>query len=155
MPKITRQHCCRKQQTENRRGNRQRHSRQGMWAQPRQLTKDSFYFPAVVERSVTSKLPFLFYLPVFIFLPFTVWESKLYPQDFDINISNKPNIYSPHNARRHIRTLGVYLSSSVFYHGQQYVAISRVTSSANIKIFSGQGPDEYMRNVVNREVLEM
>jgi hypothetical protein len=29
------------------------------------------------------------------------------------------------------------------------------TSSANIKIFSGQGPDEYMRNVVYREVLEM
>jgi hypothetical protein len=32
---------------------------------------------------------------------------------------------------------------------------SRVTSSANIKIFSGQGPDEYMRNVIYREVLEM
>jgi hypothetical protein len=31
----------------------------------------------------------------------------------------------------------------------------RLTSSANIKIFSGQGPDEYMRNVVYREVLGM
>jgi hypothetical protein len=29
------------------------------------------------------------------------------------------------------------------------------TSGANIKIFSSQGPDEYMRNVVYREVLEM
>jgi len=37
-----------------------------------------------------------------------------HPQDFDINISNKPD-----------------------------------------KIFSGQGPDEYMRNVIYREVLEM
>ncbi|KAH8968658.1 hypothetical protein BDL97_03G140000 [Sphagnum fallax] len=40
-------------------------------------------------------------------------------------------------------------------HGQLYVAISRVTSSANIKIFNDQGPDKYMRNVVYKEVLEM
>jgi len=50
---------------------------------------------------------------------------------------------------------GVYLPSLIFYHGQLYVAISWVTSSANIKIFSSQGPDEYMRNVVYREVLKM
>jgi hypothetical protein len=63
-----------------------------------------------------------------------------HPQDFDINISNKPNIHLP---------------SPVFSHGQVHVVISRVTSSANIKIFSDQGPDGYMRNVVYREVLEM
>jgi hypothetical protein len=50
---------------------------------------------------------------------------------------------------------GVYLPSLVFYHGQLYVAMSQVTSSANIKILSGQGPNEYMRNVIYREVLEM
>jgi ATP-dependent DNA helicase PIF1 len=54
-----------------------------------------------------------------------------------------------------VNNVGVYLPSPVFYHGRLYVAISQVTSSANIKIFSGQGPDEYMRNVVYREVLEM
>jgi len=54
-----------------------------------------------------------------------------------------------------LNNVGVYLPFPVFYHGQLYVAISRVTSSANIKIFSGQGPDEYMWNVVYREVLEM
>jgi ATP-dependent exoDNAse (exonuclease V) alpha subunit len=54
-----------------------------------------------------------------------------------------------------LNNVGVYLPSPVFYHDQLYVAISRVTSSANIKIFNGEGPDEYMWNVVYREVLEM
>jgi ATP-dependent exoDNAse (exonuclease V) alpha subunit len=51
--------------------------------------------------------------------------------------------------------VGVYLPSPVYSHGHLYVAISRVTSSANIKIFNGQGPNGYMRNVVCKEVLEM
>ncbi len=59
------------------------------------------------------------------------------------------------NQGQTLNNVGVYLPSPIFYHGQLYVVISQVTSSANIKIFSGQGPDEYVRNVVHREVLEM
>jgi len=54
-----------------------------------------------------------------------------------------------------LNNVGVYLPSPVYSHGQLYVVISRVTSNANIKIFSGPGPDGYMRNVVYKEVLEM
>jgi ATP-dependent DNA helicase PIF1 len=49
----------------------------------------------------------------------------------------------------------VYFSSPIYSHGQLYVAISWVTSSANIKIFNGQGHDGYMRNIIDKEVLEM
>jgi hypothetical protein len=54
-----------------------------------------------------------------------------------------------------LNNVEIYLPSPVYSHGQLYVAIPQVTSSADIKIFSGQGPDEYMQNVVYREVLEM
>jgi hypothetical protein len=54
-----------------------------------------------------------------------------------------------------LNNVGVYLLSPFFSHGQLYVTISWVTSSANIKIFSDQGPNGYMRNVVYKEVLEM
>ncbi len=59
------------------------------------------------------------------------------------------------NQGQTLDNVGVYLPSSVYSHGQLYVAISWVTSSANIKIFNGQGPNGYMRNVVYKEVLEM
>ncbi len=55
-----------------------------------------------------------------------------------------------------MNNIGVYLLSSVFYHGQLYVAIlSHLTGHKQCKHQDFQGPDEYMRNVVYREVLEM
>jgi len=54
-----------------------------------------------------------------------------------------------------LNNVGVYMSSTVYSHGQLYVAISQVTGSANLKIFSGQGPNGYMWNVIYKEVLEM
>jgi len=54
-----------------------------------------------------------------------------------------------------VLNVGVYLLFPIYSHGQLYVAISWVTSNANIKIFNGQGPNGYMRNVIYKEVLEM
>jgi hypothetical protein len=56
---------------------------------------------------------------------------------------------------RHWITLGYICHLQSISHGQLYVAISQVTSSANIKIFNGQGLNGYMRNVIYKEVLEM
>ncbi len=59
------------------------------------------------------------------------------------------------NQGQTFNNVGVYLPSLIYSHGHLYVAISRVTSSANIKIFNGQSPSRYMRNVVYKEVLEL
>jgi ATP-dependent DNA helicase PIF1 len=52
-----------------------------------------------------------------------------------------------------LNNVKIYLPSLVYSHGQLYVAISQVTSNANIKIFNDQ--DGYMRNVVYKEDLEI
>jgi hypothetical protein len=60
-----------------------------------------------------------------------------HPQDFDINISNKPNIHSPHNARKHTRTLGyicclrsfTMVSCMLLSHGSQAMQTSRFSTA--------------------------
>jgi ATP-dependent exoDNAse (exonuclease V) alpha subunit len=83
----------------------------------------------------------------------TDWPFVLHRRQFLVRVAFAMTINKSQGQT--LNNVGVYLPSPVFYHGQLYVAISRVTSSANIKIFSGQGPHEYMRNVIYREVLEM
>jgi ATP-dependent exoDNAse (exonuclease V) alpha subunit len=83
----------------------------------------------------------------------TDWPFVLHRRQFLVRVAFAMTINKSQGQT--LNNVGIYLPSPVFYHGQLYVAISRVTSSANIKIFSGQGPHEYMRNVIYREVLEM
>jgi len=63
-----------------------------------------------------------------------------HPQDFDININNKPNIYSPHNAQRHKERKRALIAQ----HGSALVALA---------VFQQQ--PKAQRNVVYREVLKM
>ena len=53
-----------------------------------------------------------------------------------------------------VKHVGLDLSSSVFTHGQFYVAVSRVTSISNIKaIWNAQQEEAITKNIVYTEVL--
>ncbi len=83
----------------------------------------------------------------------TDWPFVLRRRQFPIRVAFAMTINKSQGQT--FNNVGVYLPSPVYSHGQLYVAISWVTSSANIKIFNGQGPNGYMQNVVYKEVLEM
>jgi ATP-dependent DNA helicase PIF1 len=73
------------------------------------------------------------------------WPFVLHCHQFPVRVAFAMTINKSQGQT--LNNVGVYLPSPVFSHGQLYVAISRVTSSANIKIFSSQGLDGYMWNV--------
>jgi ATP-dependent DNA helicase PIF1 len=94
------------------------------------------------------------FIPCIIMSPSgTDWPFVLHCHQFLVRVAFAMTINKSQGQT--LNNVGVYFSSPIFSHGQLYVAISRVTSSANIKIFSGQGPNGYMQNVVYREVLEI
>jgi len=94
------------------------------------------------------------FIPRIIMSPFGIdWPFVLCCRQFPVRVAFVITINKSQGQT--FNNVGVYLSSSVYSHGQLYVVISRVTSSANIKIFNGQGLNRYMRNVVYKEVLEM
>jgi len=83
----------------------------------------------------------------------TYWPFVLRCRQFPVRVAFAITINK--NQGQTFNNVKVYLPSPVYSHGQLYVAISRVISSANIKIFNGQGPHRYMRNVIYKEVLEL
>jgi hypothetical protein len=83
----------------------------------------------------------------------TDWPFVLRRRQFPIRVAFAITINKSQGQT--FNNVGVYLSSPVYSHGQLYVAISQVTSSANIKIFNDEGPDKYMRNVIYKDVLDL
>ncbi len=81
------------------------------------------------------------FIPRIIMSPCEIdWPFVLHHCQFPIRVAFAMTINKSQGQT--LNNVTVYLPSPVYSHGQLYVAISQVTINANIKIFSGQGPDD-------------
>jgi ATP-dependent DNA helicase PIF1 len=87
----------------------------------------------IITRNNVGKRVFI---PHIIMFPFEIdWSFVLRHHQFPIRVAFAMTINKSQGQT--LNNIRVYLPSPIFHHGQLYIVISWVTSSANIKIFNG------------------
>ncbi|KAI5426982.1 hypothetical protein KIW84_032420 [Lathyrus oleraceus] len=112
----------------------------------------------VIEAKIMSgkNIGNIFYIPRMFMSPSdSPWPFKLIQRQFPIIVSYAMTINKSQG--QSLDSVGLYLPTPVFSHGQLYVAISRVKSKSGLKIlihYKDNSPCSTTTNVVYKEVFE-